>query len=94
MLINGFKAIEGFFDNIASTIKGPEKVIGHIKGFLQLDNQAYAYFSNVGNLGTDSTAYGLGSSLTGELDFNILVYGEVESKVRYWVRAYNFETVR
>lgn len=86
-----FMKAKDFFDGLTVALKKPGVVIGHIKGFLELDNGAYAYLSNAGLLGTDVKAQGEGSAQKGRLGFNVLVYGveshEVEEKVEQAMAA-------
>ena len=71
-----FSVFKNFFDDLTSNLKRPGVVIGHNKGFLELDNRAYAYLSNTGNnLGTDINSQGEGYASSGKLGFNVLLYG-------------------
>ncbi len=50
--------------------------VGHIKGFLQLEEFGYFYLSTVGyRQGTHIRGEGKGKAIKGRLDFNVLVYG-------------------
>lgn len=67
-----------FFDTLAKSCKENKNVvIGHIKGFLELNNVGYCYLSTVGNSqGTTvkGDLQGSGSSY-GKFDLNVLLYG-------------------
>lgn len=70
------QAFKGFFNALSEKIQKQQSTIGHIKGFLNMNNSSYCYFSNVGNKqGTTSNCEDMGPSLGGHLDFNVLVYG-------------------
>lgn len=73
---NWFETAIGYFDGLVKKFKKPGATIGHIKGFLELENGAFAYLSNVGNSsGTMSKADGKGYAKNGKLDYNVLLYG-------------------
>lgn len=72
------KGLVKFFDLLAKLCREkPVLAIGHIKGFLQLDDQAGScYFSTTGSSrGTATKGQLSGTASHGKLDFNVLVYG-------------------
>lgn len=72
------KGLVNFFDNLARLcLEQKVQAIGHIKGFLQLADEAGScYFSTTGSVkGTSVKGQLDGETSHGKLDFNILVYG-------------------
>ena len=57
-------------------------VIGHLKGFMDFGEAGYLYFSHVGGSRTESRGEGDGLVAVARLDFNVLVFGLPEDRVR------------
>ncbi|HHU32418.1 MAG: hypothetical protein ACOX1Y_13950 [Zhaonellaceae bacterium] len=70
------------FNYLAKAIKEtPQTVIGHIKGYLNLKEQGYYYFSNVGKPPTFVTGEGEGETETAQLDINVLVFNLPQEEI-------------
>lgn len=75
-------AVKRFFDLLAKIFQGePGVIIGHLKGFLRLDNGGYGYFSNVGSAAGAAVRFeDRGPTAEGGLDFNVLIFGLTEKE--------------
>lgn len=70
-----------------STKEIPKTVIGHLKGYLNLKNQGYYYFSNVGNSTyTYVTGEGKGKTTEAQLDVNLLIFNLSYEQVSTLIR--------
>lgn len=75
--------IERFFESVVKGVMAEGAlVIGHVKGFLELDENNYGYFSTVGT--EDGVHYKgelKGEKSIAKLDYNVLLYGLLSEKV-------------
>ena len=83
------ESLTSYFDSLALGCQGLSvAIIGHIKGFLVLDDGGYCYLSTVGSeKGTTARNELYGQSCKGLLDFNVLVYGGKENRIKDMVKA-------
>lgn len=82
------RELKAYFDSLSY---GCEEVsvdlIGHIKGFLSLNQNGYGYFSTVGaEKGTCVKGNFIGKTSKGVLDFNVLVYGSEDNIINKMVQ--------
>ena len=68
--------VREFFNYLSYHIKElPQAVIGHLKGYLNLEEKGYYYFSNVGSqAGTNVIGEASGQIRDARLDLNVLVF--------------------
>lgn len=75
------------FNYLAKNIKEtPKTIIGHLKGYLNLGEQGYYYFSNVGNPNTFFTGQAQGETAEARLDVNLLVFNLANDKISALVK--------
>ncbi|MGI6226273.1 MAG: hypothetical protein ACOX1Y_14710 [Zhaonellaceae bacterium] len=70
------------FNYLANNIKKtPKTIIGHLKGYLNLGEQGYYYFSNVGSPTTNFSGQAKGKTEEARLDVNLLVFNLAHEKI-------------
>lgn len=77
-----------FCDKLVSILKEEKgAVIGHVKGFLDLAEAGYCYFSNVGtSQGTSCRSCFSAPASCGRFDLNVLVYGLAREEIEALVQ--------
>jgi hypothetical protein len=75
------------FNYLSQNIKEtPKTIIGHLKGYLNLGEHGYYYFSNVGNPTTFFTGQAQGETAEARLDVNLLVFNLANDKISALVK--------
>ncbi len=82
------RTLTHFFDELTDELHNyGVRIIGHIKGFLDLEDAGYCYFSNTGDLHkTKAISEIKNYAKNGKITFNVIVYGLEEESIEEIVK--------
>jgi flagellar motor component MotA len=82
------RTLTHFFDELTNELHNyGVRIIGHIKGFLDLEDAGYCYFSNTGDLQKTKTVSEIKNyAKNGKITFNVIVYGLEEESIEEIVK--------